>query len=136
MTTITATPNTIAPSRLLRLVFTVDGAGCIAMGLGALPLAGWLESTLGLPTALIYALAAYLVGYGAFELFVGTRPQPLRSSVIAVIALNAMWVLDSAITLATGWFSPTTTGTWTIALLGVGVAGVTALQAYSYKLSS
>lgn len=141
MTTTTAAPsttahNTIAPSRLLRFLFTADGAGCVGMGVAMIPLTGWLESTLGLPAALLYALAAYLIGYGAFELYVGTRPRPLRSSVIAVVALNAVWVLDSAITLAAGWFSPTTAGTWTIALLGAGVAGVTALQAYAYKISS
>lgn len=139
MTTITATSSTIAPSRLLRAVFGIDGAGCVAMGLAALPFTGWLESTTGLPAALFYAIAAYLIVYGAFELFVGTRERPSRSSVIAVIAviaLNAMWVLDSAILLLTGWFSPTATGTWATALLAAGVAGVTALQAYAYKISS
>jgi hypothetical protein len=129
----TATQNTVRMTGLLRLVLLADGIGCIGMGLAMLPLTGWLEETLGLPSVLLIALAAYLVAYGAAETFVGTRQEATRSSVIALIVLNAMWVLDSAIVLAAGWFSPTDAGTITIAVLAAGVLGVTALQAFAYR---
>lgn len=129
----TTQTNTVRIAGLLKQLFLLDGVGCIAMGIAMLPLTGWLEETLGLPALLLVALAAYLVAYGAGETYVATRERASRTAVVAVIALNAMFVLDSAITLATGWFSPTTTGTITIAVLAVGVAGVTALQAFAYR---
>lgn len=125
--------NTVRIAGLLKQVFLIDGVGCIGLGIAMLPLTGWLESTLGLPALLLVPLAAYLIAYGAGETYVATRGRASRSAVVTLIALNAMYVLDSAITLATGWFSPTTTGTITIAVLAVGVAGVTALQAFAYR---
>lgn len=136
MTTTTMTTsdiNTVRIAGLLKQVFLVDGVGCIGLGVAMLPLTGWLEETLGLPALLLIALAAYLVAYGAAETYVATRERASRSAVVTLIALNAMYVLDSAIVLATGWFSPTTTGTITVAVLAVGVVGVTALQAFAYR---
>ena len=47
---------------------------------------------------------------------------------IAVIAANVMWALDSALMLAADWFSPTVAGQVVIALQAAGVAGLAALQ--------
>ena len=51
-----------------------------------------------------------------------------RAAVVAVIAANALWVVDSLIALALDWFTPTTAGQVLIALQAVGVAGLAALQ--------
>jgi len=48
--------------------------------------------------------------------------------VIAVIAGNALWALDSALLLATDWLSPTTAGQVVVALQALGVAAFAALQ--------
>lgn len=135
--TTAATPGskTISPSPLLRFALVADGFGCIALGIAGFPLAGWLASVLGMPAALFLAVSAYLVAFGGAETFVGTRRAPRRRDVVALIALNAMWVLDSAIVLAAGWFSPTTAGMVTVEVLAVGVAGVAALQTFAYRRS-
>ena len=47
---------------------------------------------------------------------------------IAVIAANVLWALDSALLLAADWFTPTTAGQVVVALQAVGVAALAALQ--------
>ena len=47
---------------------------------------------------------------------------------IAVIAANVLWALDSALLLAADWFTPTTAGQVVVALQAFGVAGLAALQ--------
>lgn len=133
-----ATATTTAPARvrmtgLLRTVLLVDGLACMALGVGMLALNGWLATTLGVPVTLIVVLAAYLTLYGAEETFVATRESATPGVVVTLILLNAMWVLDSVILLAAGWFSPTTTGTVVFAVGAAGVLVVTLLQAYTYR---
>lgn len=45
-----------------------------------------------------------------------------------MIALNALWVVDTAVAVAAGWLSPTTIGTVWAVLQGVTVAGLAVLQ--------
>lgn len=114
-TNTTSARATVRMTGLLRQVLLGDGLACVATGVIMLPFAGWLESALGLPLALILGPAAYLIAYGAWETYVATRPTATR---------------------ATGWFSPTTAGTAVIAVLGAGVLAVTLLQEYAYRRAS
>ena len=74
------------------------------------------------------AVGAALIVYAALVLRLATRPAMPRVAVVAVIAANALWVVDSLLALALDWFTPTTAGQVLIAVQAVLVAGLAALQ--------
>ena len=120
-----ATPRH-ADGRLLRFALTLDGVVTGAMGVAFLAGAALLDSPLGLPASLIAAVGAFLAVYGALVLRLASRP--VRGAVIAVIAANAVWALDTLLALALDWHEPTTAGQLVIAVQTVGCAAFAALQ--------
>ena len=127
MTAHTATiPTTDAG--LLRFALRLDSAVSAANGVAYLALFWLLDGWLGVPGGFIAAVGAFFVAYAAFVGRLSAQASPHRGAVIAVIAGNALWALDSALMLATDWFSPTTAGQVVIALQAAGVAGLAALQ--------
>lgn len=122
-----ATPRH-ATGSLLRFALTLDGVATGANGILYLAGAPLLDGWLGLPTGMLIAVGAALIVYGALVLRLATRPAMPRAAVAAVIAANALWVVDSLIALALDWFTPTTAGQILIAAQAVLVAGLAALQ--------
>lgn len=94
----------------LRRVLFLDAATCLAAGLLMLLGAGLLSGLLGLPEMLLRYAGLSLLPFAGFLLYLGGRVQPPRGGVWLVIALNALWVLDSVLLLVLGGFMPTTLG--------------------------
>lgn len=129
MTAHTATPTvTTSDAGLLRFALRLDATVSAANGIAYLALFWLLDGWLGVPGSFLVAVGAFFVAFAAFVGRLSTQASPHRGTVIAVIAGNALWVLDSALLLAADWFTPTTAGQVVIALQAVGVAGLAALQ--------
>lgn len=129
-----ATPRH-ATGGLLRFALTLDGVATGANGVLYLAGAPLLDGWLGLPTEMLMAVGAFLIVYAALVLRLATRPAMPRIAVVAVIAANALWAIDSLVALALDWFTPTTVGQVLIAAQAVLVAGLAALQYVGLKQS-
>jgi len=127
-----ATPRH-ATGGLLRFALTLDGVATGANGVLYLAGAPLLDGWLGLPTEMLMAVGAFLIAYAALVLRLATRPAMPRVAVVAVIAANVLWAVDSLIALALDWFTPTTVGQVLIAVQAVLVAGLAALQYVGLK---
>jgi hypothetical protein len=127
-----ATPRH-ATGGLLRFALMLDGVATGANGVIYLAGAPLLDGWLGLPTEMLMAVGAFLIAYAALVLRLATRPAMPRVAVVAVIAANVLWAVDSLIALALDWFTPTTVGQVLIAVQAVLVAGLAALQYVGLK---
>ena len=97
-------------SPFLRRVLTIDAAVSGAMALLLVLGAGLLVHPLGLPEALMRIAGAVLIAYAAFVGWLATRENPSRPIVWAVVAVNALWAIDSLLILLLGWVAPSTLG--------------------------
>ena len=111
---------------LLRLALVADAAVTGANAFAYLAGAVVLDSVLGVPTALLLVLGAFLAVYSALVLRLATRPA--RGGVVAVILANLAWAAGSLLVLALDTFTPDPVGQVWIALQAVVVAGFAALQ--------
>jgi hypothetical protein len=127
-----ATPRH-ATGGLLRFALMLDGVATGANGVIYLAGAPLLDGWLGLPTEMLMAVGAFLIAYAALVLRLATRPAMPRVAVVAVIAANVLWAVDSLIALALDWFTPTTVGQVLIAVQAALVAGLAALQYVGLK---
>lgn len=120
--------------RMLKLALLGDAAACGASGLVLLAGAGVLAAPLGLPEALLRGAGLFLLPWAGLLAMVGRRARPARGAVLAVIGVNAMWVLDSLL-LAAGAFGllPTGLGIAFVLAQAAVAAGFTALQALALR---
>ena len=102
--------NSIRSSSFLRRVLVVDAASSGAMGIAMLAFAELLADLLQLPADLISQAGLVLLPFAAFVAFVASRSEPSRFAVWAIIAVNAVWVVDSIVLLFTGWVAPNALG--------------------------
>ncbi len=128
MTAHTATIHTTADAGLLRFALRLDAAITAANGIAYLALFWLLDGWFGVPGAFLAGVGAFLVAFAAFVGRLAAQASPHRGAVLAVIAANVLWALDSALLLAADWFTPTVAGQVVIALQAAGVAGLAALQ--------
>jgi hypothetical protein len=117
----------------IRAALGLDAAVTGVNGLAYLAGASVLDGALGMPAGFLRGVGVFLIVFAACVAYVATRPDVNRSAVKAIMALNALWVVDSVALVAVGWYDPTTGGSiWTILQAGV-VAGFAALQAYAIR---
>lgn len=88
----------------------MDAAGCAGMGASLVTSSGWLSDSLHLPAGLLREAAMVLLPFAALLAFLGTRARLPRFAIWAVIAVNAIWVIDSIVLLLTGWVQPNLLG--------------------------
>jgi len=100
----------IHPSPFLRRALQIDA---LFSGVSALLLvfgAGFLASLTNLPEDFLrnagLVLVAFVLGIG----YLATRDMMPKIAVWAVIAINAVWTIDSIALLASGWVSPNLLG--------------------------
>ena len=93
----------------LRYALLADAVASGATGLLLIAGAGLLEGLLGLPSGLMREAGLVLVPYVAFVGWVGTREAISRPAVQAIIAMNLLWVVGSAVVLF-GFVAPTILG--------------------------
>jgi hypothetical protein len=121
-------------SNLLRYAVRGDAIFSIATGAICLADAQPLATLLGIqPPLALQILGAVLVLYGAFLLYTAAQAQISRRIVIAAIALDLIWIIDSAILLVSGWLPLTSAGMWTIGLLAAAVVVVAELKFFGLR---
>jgi hypothetical protein len=97
-------------STFLRRVLIADAVASAATGLLMLLAATPLEHWLALPADLLRAAGASLIPFAAIVGWLALRETISRAGVWIVIALNALWVVDSVALLFTGWVQPAVLG--------------------------
>ena len=112
----------IRSPEFLRFALIADAAASGVLGLGLATLAGPLSGLLGLPEALPRYVGVFLMVWAAGVLWLGTRARPARGAVWAVIAVNAVWAVDSILLLLSGWIAPTALGMAFILVQAAAVA--------------
>lgn len=126
----------INPSLFLRRALQADavfsGVSALALVFGA----DLFASLTNLPDAFLRNTGFVLVVYAALVGFLGTRNAMARASVWAVIAVNAVWAIDSVILLASGWVSPNLLGQALIVIQAVAVGVFAELQFMGLRKSA
>lgn len=100
----------IQSSTFLRRVLLLDAVSSGAMGVLLMAASGVLAGLLNLPAELLSQAGLVLVPFALAVGFLGTRARLSRIAVWAVIAINAIWAIDSVLLLFTGWVQPTSLG--------------------------
>lgn len=128
--------TTVQPSPLLRRALQLDalvsgGAGLL-MTLGAGP----LSALLALPATLLTGAGLSMLPWCAVLLWLARRDTLDRRAVWAVIAVNAVWVVDSVLLLASGWVQPTLLGQAFVIAQALAVVLFAELQFFGLKRSA
>ena len=124
------------PASFLRTALLADAAISGATGLLLAIGAGWLEPLLALPTPLARWAGLALLPYAAF-LFVLARSESVaRSSVLAVVAGNALWALASVALVVSGAIDPNALGTAFVVAQAVVVAAFAEAQLVGLRRSA
>ncbi|WP_152227234.1 hypothetical protein [Pseudomonas sp. SCB32] len=100
----------LQPSPLLRLTLKVDAIAGGAMGLLMALAAQPLGELFGLPFILLMVAGIVLLPLALVLYWMSNQAMLSRTGVWVVIALNALWVVESAALLVTGYVQPTTLG--------------------------
>lgn len=95
----------------LRKVLWLDAVSCVAMSAMLLLFANALQGPLGLEPGFMRAAGATLLPFAAFVAWAASRERTPRVAVGWIIAINALWVIDSLAILFLGWVQPTAIGT-------------------------
>ena len=98
--------SSIRSLSFLRRVLLVDAATSAVMGLAMIAFAGTFSALLALPTTLLFEAGIILLPFAAFVGWLASRARPPRLAVWIVIALNALWAIDSLLLLVSGWIAP------------------------------
>jgi hypothetical protein len=115
-------------SPFLRRVLLLDASTCLITGMLMLTASGTVERLLAIPAPLSRVLAVVLLIFGGLVAWVGTRRHLMRSAVWAIVTLNALWAVESLLTLAFGWLDPNALGRAFIIVQAVAVAVIAELQ--------
>jgi hypothetical protein len=120
-------------SLFLRRVLLLDAIASGATGLLLLLGANLLTPWLGLDVTLMQVAGAILLPYAAGVGYLATRPEIARQAVWAVVAINALWVVDSVVLLIGGWAEPTMLGILFVAAQAAVVGLFAELQIIGLK---
>lgn len=110
----------LQPSLLLRRALLADGLVGVLTAVHLLLLADWLSSVLELPRQLLFGSGLALLPLAAWLIWLASRETLSRMVVWTVLALNALWLIDSLLLLLSGWIAPNLLGyAWVIGQAGV-----------------
>ncbi|MEV0489461.1 hypothetical protein [Streptomyces atratus] len=113
---------------LLRLALVADVVLTGANGIGYLALATVLDSFLGVPPSVQYAVGVFLTVYALWVLVVSRQERIGRGAVAVVIGLNVAWAVASVVTVLVDALTATGAGNGWIVFQGLAVAAMGALQ--------
>ncbi len=120
--------NRFRSMSLLRVVLAVDAISSLMMGLGLVLAAKVLFTFTSIPQDLLFGAGISLLPFAAFVGFLATRESPSRVGVCGVIAVNALWVIESVVLLVSDWIAPNVLGSIFIAVQAVAVGVFAELQ--------
>ncbi|WP_458094061.1 hypothetical protein [Roseomonas sp. WA12] len=123
-------------SPLLRRALLLDAVASGATGALMLLAAGPFSGLTHLPPGLLRGAGAVLLPYAAFVLWLGLRTAPPQGLVRAVVAINALWVVESLGILLLGWVVPNMLGAGFVLAQALVVAVFTGLQAAALRGSA
>jgi hypothetical protein len=112
----------------LRVVLAIDAISSLMMGLGLASTAKMLSAFTLLPPDLLFGAGISLLPFAAFVGFLAMRESPSRVAVWVVIAVNALWVVESVTLLVSNWIAPNLLGSIFIAVQAVAVGVFAELQ--------
>ena len=122
-------------SPLLRRALQADALASGAMGLLLALAAGPLEELLGLPRALLVGAGIGLLPFALALGWLANRESVRRGWIWAVLAINAVWVVDSVSLLASGWVEPTLLGKVFVIAQALAVALLAELEFFGLRRS-
>ncbi|HEX5656673.1 MAG TPA: hypothetical protein VFX59_05730 [Polyangiales bacterium] len=93
---------------LLRTVLAIDALTCTVTGLALTTTASVLSEPLGLSKQLLAGSGLALFPFALFLAYLSRRSELAAKPVWIAVALNLLWVLDSALLFA--WTAPTALG--------------------------
>ena len=102
--------HTVQSYSFLRRVLALDAVSSAAMGCALVAFAPLLASWLNLPVDLLQQSGLVLLPFAAFVGYLALRPQPSRIGTWIIIALNAVWTIDSVLLLMSSWVEPNALG--------------------------
>lgn len=112
----------------LRRVLALDAAASGATGL-LLAFAGpLLDDLLGLDAGFIQPAGVFLIAYALAVAALSLQVRPRRPLVLAVIAINVVWTIESGLTLILDWLQPNAFGIAFVVAQAAVVAGFAGLQ--------
>ncbi|MDE3737252.1 MULTISPECIES: hypothetical protein [Pseudomonas] len=120
-------------SPLLRRALQADALASGAMGLLLALAAGPLEELLGLPRSLLLGAGIGLLPFALVLGWLANRTTVRRGWIWAVLAINAVWVIDSLSLLALGWVEPTLLGKVFVIGQAVAVAVLAELEFFGLR---
>jgi hypothetical protein len=126
------TPATTT-SGLVRIALKLDAAVTGANALAYLAAFALIDGLLGVSAAVLVPAGAFLLVYAALVGRLASKPAMSRAGVVAVVAANVIWAVDSLIVLAVDMFEPTLAGQIWIALQAVVVLAFAAVQLYALR---
>ncbi|HEX6861258.1 MAG TPA: hypothetical protein VF414_00490 [Thermoanaerobaculia bacterium] len=126
---------TVSVSTFLRRVLALDAVTSGAMGALLVLAQTPLSSLLGLSSSLLFWAGLSLLPFAAFVGWLATRELPPRAGVWAVVLINALWVVDSFVLLASGWPDLTLLGKVFVLFQAVAVAVFAELQFFGLRRS-
>ncbi|MBX3465884.1 MAG: hypothetical protein KF878_03170 [Planctomycetes bacterium] len=119
--------------RRARAILCLDAGAGATVGLLLLVLRAWVAELYGLPLALVEVVGAANLAYGCCSGTLALRAAlgraPSRAAVAALIAANATWAVVCVGLVALTWPSATAFGVAHLALEGLFVGGLAALEA-------
>ena len=102
----------------------VSGTLAIALIVAANPIA----QLFGMTASMLSTVGLLLLPWTAWTGWLSRQEHPPRMQVWSVIAINALWVIDSAVLLMSGWVQPTAFGNAFIIAQAVVVGVLAELQ--------
>lgn len=125
----------INPSLFLRRALQADaifsGAAALMLVFGA----GLLASLLNLPETFLRSTGLVLVVFVLGVGYLASRDMMSKAAVWTVIAVNAIWTIDSFILLISGWLAPNLLGQAFIVMQAVAVGVFAELQLIGLRKS-
>lgn len=126
----------IHPSLFLRRALQADAIVSGAMALLLVFGAGFLASLLNLPEAFLRNTGLILMVFALGVGYLATREMMPKVAVWAVIAINAVWTIDSIVLLASGWVSPNLLGQAFIVMQAIAVGVFAELEFIGLRKSA
>ena len=127
--------NALQPTPMLRNALLLDGLLSGVTGLLLVLAAGWLGAFLELPRLLLLVAGSAALPFAALLVWLSNRAEISRQAIWAVIAVNAVWVIDSLLLLVIGWVSPNLFGYAFVIARALAIGLLAELQWFGLKHS-